>query len=329
MTHSSPSRLAVVRIAAGIRAGLGLGQAEGRRPLAARALAAGSATSARRCRTAGSAACRGPGPSGSATRTRRPWRSPRSRSSASASRCRCRRAPPRTAARGCRSRRTACGCPTGTRRSASMSCARGATFSWTIWRIVSRKSRCSRGISYASVAMADMARRVREARTGCLAPTLGTPTWDMLASYRAGAIVRYGRTVTASTALIGLILIVMDRLLRALLRAQRDYECGPSRQQRRCRRGAAPAFRAGPSRARPARLRPTRIRAHDLAARARRAAPARGAGARDGRRRARRAPARRGQADGPRARRRGCSTTARSTRPARWPAPASTTTTAS
>ena len=30
---------------------------------------------------------------------------------------------------------------------ASMSCARGATFSWTIWRIVSRKSRCSRGIS--------------------------------------------------------------------------------------------------------------------------------------------------------------------------------------
>ena len=117
---------------AGSEPASGSRQRERRRPLAASRSAAGSAASARRCRTAGSAACRAPGPSGSARWSRTPWRSPRPPSAASACRCRCRRTP---SANG--SARMSCSASSwrmshGYSPARSMSAARGATLPCTI-----------------------------------------------------------------------------------------------------------------------------------------------------------------------------------------------------
>ena len=101
----------------GVRAGVGLGQAERRRPLAARAARQEALPSARPSRSARSAASRAPGPSGSARTPPTPSPAPRPRPAASACRSRCRRTPRRTAARARPARPAGGGCPTGTRPS--------------------------------------------------------------------------------------------------------------------------------------------------------------------------------------------------------------------
>ena len=130
-----------------VRAGLGLGEGEGRRPLAAgavRQVALLQLLGAEQLDRQGAEVLdhqdQGRGGAGLGDLLDRD-------AAASACRCRCRRAPRRRAGRGCRSRRTARGCPAGRRRVASISSARGATLSSTIWRIVSRKSRNSGGSS--------------------------------------------------------------------------------------------------------------------------------------------------------------------------------------
>ena len=124
-----------------------------------------------------------------------------------------------------------------------MSWARGATRSWTIWRIVSRKSRCSRGISYASVAMADMGPRVRDdisrssanvssCRPAGYRSVMGYAAWLLVIA--AGAIVRYAIADSVDGVdlqLIGLILIVVGIVgffvsLITFASRRRDYEVG-------------------------------------------------------------------------------------------------------